>query len=58
MKKAVKLAINEQDWERNVIMFNVMERDIQDKNEHHGGELAFNIIQKAGLSEQDGQLYY
>ena len=56
MKKVVKLAMNEQDRQRNVIMFNVPERDIQDKNEHHDGELAFiKIMQQARLSEQDGQ---
>ena len=55
MKKVVKLAMNEQDRQRNVIMFNVPERDIQDKNEHHDGKLAFKIMQQARLSEQDGQ---
>ena len=55
MKKAVKLAITEQDRERNVIMFNVPERDINDKNEHHDGQLSFDIMQRAGLPEQDGQ---
>jgi hypothetical protein len=54
MKKAVKLAISEQDRERNVIMFNVPEREINDKNEHHDGQLAFKIMQRAGLPEQDG----
>ena len=57
MKKVVKLAMNEQDRERNVIMFNVPEQDIHDKNEHHDGEFAFKIMQKAGLAEQDGQYY-
>ena len=28
-----------------------------DENEHHDGELAFKIMQKAGLSEQDGQYF-
>ena len=55
MKKAVKLAINEQDRERNVIMFNVKEREIADKNEHHDGQLAFKIMQRAGLPESNGQ---
>ena len=54
MKKAVKLAINEQDRERNVIMFNVQEREVNDKNEHHDGHLAIKIMQSAGLPEQDG----
>jgi hypothetical protein len=57
MKKAVKLAINEQDRERSVIMYNVPERNyINDKNGHHDGKLAFNIMQRAGLPEQDGHL--
>jgi hypothetical protein len=54
MKKAVKLAINEQDRERNVIIFNAQEREINDKNDHHDGQLAFKIMQIAGLQEQDG----
>ena len=57
MKKAVKLAINEQDRERNVIMFNVQEREVNDNNEHHDGQLAFKIMQRAGLLEQDGQFH-
>ena len=55
VKNAVKLAINEQDRERNVIMFNVKEREITDKNDHHDGQLAFKIMQRAGLPESDGQ---
>ena len=55
IKKAVKMAINEQDRERNVIMFNVPERDINDKNEHYDGQLSYDIMQRAGLPEQDGQ---
>ena len=54
MKRAVKLAFNEQDRERSVIMFNVKERETADTNEHHDGELAFKIMQRAGLPEQDG----
>ena len=54
MKKAVKLAFNEQDRERSIIMFNVKEQEITDTNEHHDGDLAFKIMQRAGLPEQDG----
>ena len=54
MRRAVKMAINEQDRERSVIMFNVKEREITDTNEHHDGELAYKIMQRAGLPEQDG----
>ena len=39
MKKAVKLAFNEQDRERSIIMFNVKEQEITDTNEHHDGDL-------------------
>ena len=49
------MAINEQDRERNVIMLNVKEQEIADKNEHHDGQLAFKIMQRAGLPESDGQ---
>ena len=55
VKKGVKLAINEQDKERNVIMFNVQEREVIDKNYHLDGQLAFKIMQRAGLTEQDRQ---
>ena len=48
------MAINEQDRERCVVMFNVKEREITDLNEHHDGELAYKIMQRAGLPEQDG----
>ena len=54
MRRAVKMAINEQDRERSVVMFNVKEREITDLNEHHDGELAYKIMQRAGLPEQDG----
>ena len=54
VQSAVKLAIKEQDRERNVIMFNVKEREIADKNDHHDGQLAFKIMQRAGLPESDG----
>ena len=36
-------------------MFNVKEREITDKNDHHDGQLAFKIMQRAGLPESDGQ---
>ena len=36
-------------------MFNVKDREIADKNEHHDGQLEFKIMQRAGLSESDGQ---
>ena len=54
MKKVVKQAIKEQDREQNVIMFNVQERGVNDTNEHHDGHLAYKIMQRAGLPEQDG----
>ena len=54
-EKAVKLANNEQDRERNVIMFNVQERGVNHKNEHHDRHLAIKIMQSAGLPEQDVQ---
>lgn len=53
VKKGVKLAINEQDKERNVIMFNVQEREVSVKNDYVDGQLAFKIMQRAGLTEQD-----
>ena len=34
-------------------MFNLQERDITDKNEHHDGQLAFKIMKRARLPEQD-----
>jgi len=55
MKKAAKLAMNEQDREYNVIMFNVQEQESDDDSDDHDGDVAPNIMKSAVLGSSDGE---